>query len=202
MTNFLLRAAALTILTAVVLLYFPVNRGVSGGTEVSSRIDDYIPLVPVFVIPYISGIVAFFAVIVWAAIRARWKTLLQFYISCCLAALVSYVIFIAFPTYVERPEVSGGGLLSRLLRWVYKLDRPYNVFPSSHTYFSVITTYFLWRWFGGGLGGVAAIVAGSMVIASTVLVKQHSVLDVGGGVALAVVCILVSAIFVVPFKEP
>lgn len=100
--------------------------------------------------------------------------------------LVAYVFFIAWPTVAPRPLlVLGDGFAAAGLRFLYEADPPYNCFPSlhvAHSFVSALTCFRLHRRLG-----VAAIVAASLVALSTLFTKQHYVLDVVSGVALALI---------------
>jgi membrane-associated phospholipid phosphatase len=70
-----------------------------------------------------------------------------------------------------------------MIRSIYAADQPYNDFPSLHTSLSTIIAIHWWR-FDRRIG-VAAAVWTALIVASTVLVKQHYLADVGGGLVLA-----------------
>ena len=103
------------------------------------------------------------------------------YLLCWLTA---YAIFLAWPTVASRPPVvEGDGFVPWALRALYSFDPPYNCFPSlhvAHSFVSALTLYRLHR----GLGQVG-MVAAALVAISTLFTKQHYVLDVIGGAAMA-----------------
>jgi membrane-associated phospholipid phosphatase len=74
-------------------------------------------------------------------------------------------------------------MLMGWLRDVYAGDRPYNDFPSLHTSLSTIIAVHWWRW--NRRIGVPVAVWTLLIVASTVLVHQHYLADVGGGLVLA-----------------
>lgn len=94
-------------------------------------------------------------------------------------------IYASFQTEVLRPVLAGAEGLTRMVRDVYASDNPYNDFPSLHTSLSVILAI---HWFRmDRRAGAAAWVWTTLIVASTVLVKQHYVADLGGGILLAFV---------------
>jgi membrane-associated phospholipid phosphatase len=111
------------------------------------------------------------------------RTALAYFFSC----LVAYAVYIAFPVSALglRPDVAalprsfaGWGLALN-----YQLDAPLNCFPSLHVAtvtLAALSTSKVDPWLGGAAGVAALLVA-----ASTLLVKQHYLLDVAGGVGLA-----------------
>jgi membrane-associated phospholipid phosphatase len=66
---------------------------------------------------------------------------------------------------------------------VYSLDRPFNDFPSLHTSLSAIVAV-MWLRIHPRTGVAVAFWCG-LIIASTVLIHQHYLADVAGGLAVA-----------------
>lgn len=103
------------------------------------------------------------------------------YLLCWVTA---YIVFLAWPTVASRPKiVEGDGFITWALRALYSFDPPYNCFPSlhvAHSFVSALTIYRLHR----KLGHVS-IVAAALVAVSTLFTKQHYVLDVVAGAAMA-----------------
>jgi membrane-associated phospholipid phosphatase len=147
-----------------------------------SPIDQALPVVPVFVVPYDSlQPVIYGSLVIFLLFRAR--VFQSAVLSMVATFLISYVFFAFLQTYVERPLLTGDDAFTRWIRDVYAGDNPYNDFPSLHVSTSAIIAIHWWR-FGGRPGAVAAVWAG-LVAMSTVLVKQHYVVDIAGGLILA-----------------
>ncbi len=70
------------------------------------------------------------------------------------------------------------------MRLVYASDQPYNDFPSLHTSLSTIVAIHWWRIDRRAGWGAAAWSV--LIIASTLLIHQHYLADVGGGLALGI----------------
>jgi membrane-associated phospholipid phosphatase len=100
--------------------------------------------------------------------------------------MTAYIVFLTYPTIAPRPEkVIGSGFANWGLRFLYEADPPYNCFPSlhvAHSFVSALTCYAVHR-----RVGIFATVAAALVALSTLLTKQHYVLDVVAGVSLAYV---------------
>ena len=96
----------------------------------------------------------------------------------------AYVCFLVYPTVAPRPaEVVGGGFLDWGLRFLYAADTPYNCFPSihvAHSFVSALTCYRVHR-----RVGVVATVCAALVAVSTLFARQHYIVDVLAGIALA-----------------
>lgn len=110
----------------------------------------------------------------------------HFLIAYTLASLASFVIFVFFQNEVPRTyELKGESAAEKLLQFTWKMDNPYNGFPSIHVLACTMT--------------ILAVQASSLplafkifiwasqllIIFSTLTTKQHVVLDLFGGSALA-----------------
>jgi hypothetical protein len=149
-------------------------------------VDRALPFVPAMVWPYVFwyALVAFpFAWLGWrdgpAFTRYAW------FIYGSMAT--TYVLYLLFPNgEALRPSLAGrNGWDISVLQWLYDHDTTTNVNPSLHVigtlgaWIALAKDRFLgrWRWFQVTLSVVSLV-----VISSTVLVKQHSVLDILGGI--------------------
>lgn len=153
-------------------------------------LDGWIPFVPWMVAPYLFWYVAIVLALSWTAFtdadgfrRLSWFL----YIGMTFA----YVVYLVYPNGQNlRPSLDSLGHTwdGELIRWIYTHDTPTNCNPSIH----VIDTMAIWIalgrdkilrkhwWFQVVLAALAL-----MIISSTVLLKQHSVIDVLGGLAVA-----------------
>lgn len=147
-----------------------------------SPIDQALPVVPIFVVPYVSlQPFIYGSLVIFLLFRAR--VFQSAVLSMVVTFLVSYVFFAFLQTYVERPVLTGGDVFTRMIRDVYAGDHPFNDFPSLHVSTSAIIAIHWWR-FSRRFGPVPAIWA-ALIATSTVLVRQHYLADVAGGLILA-----------------
>ena len=81
-----------------------------------------------------------------------------------------------------RPVLNGSDALTRMIQNVYAGDQPFNDFPSLYTSLSTILAV---HWFrlDRRLGIVLAVWT-ALIIASTVLIKQHYLADLVAGLLL------------------
>ena len=180
-----LNAGASVLLAAGVFfaskIYDPLNHG-PAVLHLRTPLDDALPLIPLFVIPYDSlEPLIYFSLIVFLVFRTR--IFQSAALSLIVAMLVSYAVYFFLQTEVLRPVVSGSDTLSRMIRDVYAGDNPYNDFPSLHTSLSTIIAIAWWR--TDRRLGIVAGVWTALIVASTVFVKQHYVADVAAGLLLA-----------------
>ena len=103
---------------------------------------------------------------------------------------LSILIWILIPNGQDlRPDLTGRtDFFSRWVASLYTVDTNTNVFPSVHVVGSIGAAWAVWdclslrkrRW-----PGIAATVLACLICLSTLFIKQHSLLDVAGGVVLS-----------------
>jgi membrane-associated phospholipid phosphatase len=173
---------AITYLFIAVATYELLNHvGRDHLIDISLPIDRQIPVLPIFVIPYLSFIPILF-VVAPAILWKRPDDFKRFGLVVLVTQMILNVLYLVVPATLVRPELSGSDPFTVLLRdLVWKLDEPINTFPSNHVALSVVailTLGFISEWRKYRLLQVWLL----LVCASTVFVHQHVVLDVIGGV--------------------
>ena len=166
--------------------------------------DDLIPIVSIFIIPYI------WAYLFWAmgpmTVSLCEKQHFADYMAASLISCVAGVLLLAFfPTYMDRIaeglyEVSENpDVFEKLRQFWYSLDgsaMAYNLLPSFHCinstlcYLGVAGRREIPRWFR-----IYSLITAVLICASTVFVKQHYVLDIVTGAALAIIVFFISKKF-------
>jgi membrane-associated phospholipid phosphatase len=170
--------ALVPIALAYFALYLAINR-YSAGRQAAVLFlpgEALLPLVPQAALIYAVGFVlpAIFAWYVSNAVRFL-RALLAFGI----AATVAFLTFLVFPVCFERSTNPDGA--TGWLRLAY-LDDPCNCFPSLHVTICWLV-YFACR---SAIRRPKVLLTAVWAISlSTILVKQHYVVDVGAGILLA-----------------
>lgn len=176
------------------LVYFGTRSFTTGMRHYSmyTHLDEIIPFVPAFISVYI---LAYFQWVFGYGIIARENKQIfyRIVIAEIIAKAMALVCFIAVPTTIERPEITGTGIWDILTASVYNADAPDNLFPSVHCLES-------WVCFRGAMYlkkpgkwyKYASLVFTLLVFASTVFVKQHVVLDMVGAVAFVEIGMFIS----------
>ncbi|HEY8860655.1 MAG TPA: hypothetical protein VIN37_00990, partial [Candidatus Limnocylindria bacterium] len=170
------RTAVVTLVlgvTAIVvsLFYDALNHGPS-VLLLRTPLDDLIPVVGPFVIPYVSlRPFIYVSAVLFLLFRARIYRSAA--VSMIVVLAVSYAFYAFLQTYIDRPAITGDDLFSRMIRDVYASDQPFNDFPSLHASLSTIFAIH-WLRVDRRLGVPIAIWAG-LIVGSTVFVKQHYV---------------------------
>lgn len=147
-------------------------------------IDAKLPFVAPFVAFYILAFAQWIISYVLIARESR-EFCRHFVYGDIIAKIFCLFFFIFFPTTLERPEVTGNGFFEQLVRFIYDVDAPVNLFPSIHCLeswcciraaFSMRKTP---RWYR-----MLTVFMSLGVFASTLFIKQHVLLDVFGGIAV------------------
>lgn len=145
-------------------------------------LDDVIPVVKPFVIPYVSLEPFIYASLVLLLVF-RTRLFQSATLSMIATWLISYVFYFFLQSFVLRPTLAGDDVLTQMIRDVYAGDNAYNDFPSLHTSLSTILAIHWWR-FDKRIGLPVALWV-MLIVLSTVFVKQHYVPDILGGLVLA-----------------
>lgn len=162
-------------------LYYPINRSIVGGFRPETALDAYIPLWPMWVVPYILWGPWWMLSFAWAAWKmddARYRA----FVSGALVMMIgAFACFILLPTYVERPFISGNDIFSQWLHLIYTHDRLNNALPSGHVYIATFIALFWRQWYPRYRWLWNAIVA--TIFLATLFTQQHYLLDAAAGVA-------------------
>jgi PAP2 superfamily. len=162
-------------------IYYALNHG-PAVINLHTALDSAIPVVPIFVIPYDSLQPYIYAtLILFLLFRSKY------FQSACLAMItvwfISYAFYYFLQSEVIRPVLTGTDTFSKMVMNVYAGDNAYNDFPSLHTSLSTILAIH-WVKVNRPLGILLGIWT-ALIVASTLLVKQHYIADMIFGLALA-----------------
>lgn len=175
----------------LLLLYFPFYLAAFAYLEkrvpdnlhiINCAIDQYIPFVEIFVIPYLL----WFAYIAVAGIYFFFKEKESF-CKLMYVGMIGMTIFIIvsylYPNGLElRPETfARDNIFVELTKMIYSMDTPTNVLPSIHV-FNSMAVYFAVknspRLKENKAARVGSFLMTFSIILSTMFLKQHSVVDV------------------------
>ncbi len=161
--------------------YFMINRIPVTGTayDASIPLDGMIPLVPLFIFPYLTAYaMAFLPVLVVKDKKIFRRVALAYAATMAIA----YATFILYPVNLPHPAIYGNGLASRILSWFYSIDYPFrNNFPSLHVAIVFLSAFSA---VGANKKYYWMIVWAAVIAISTLFVKQHLAWDVIGGFLL------------------
>ena len=178
---------------SILILYFPLymawfewleHRKVSDYFVMESPLDSYIPFCELFVIPYLLWFIYVVAVLVFLFTQTndlgnfyRCTAVLMLGMTTCL------MIYTLWPNMQPlRPEtLPRNNVLTRIVAGLYKGDTPTNVCPSIHVYNSLAIHAGICKskYFKEKRGiKCASLILCILICMSTVMLKQHSVIDV------------------------
>ncbi len=162
-------------------IYTALNHG-PAVINLHTALDSAIPVVPIFVIPYNSLQPYIYATLV---LFLLFRT--KYFQSACLAMItvwfISYGFYYFLQSEVVRPVLTATDTFSKMVMNVYAGDNAYNDFPSLHTSLSTILAIH-WVKVNKPLGIVLSIWT-ALIVASTLLIKQHYIADLIFGLVLA-----------------
>jgi membrane-associated phospholipid phosphatase len=150
--------------------------------DLTSPLDRMIPVVPAFVWFYILCYVFPFTPL---ALAKNWHRFNIALISVALSTLIAFVGHLAIPIAFPRPLL-GSGISDQLLRIIYENDfRPgAQNFPSLHVAIAWIIFFACRKQELPRTTEYAIMLTAGMISISTVLIKQHLVIDLLGGLFL------------------
>ena len=175
-------------------LVYSGSRMIAGGWyhhNIETGVDRRFPFVPEFLVIYF-GCYVFWAVNYILIARQDRRSVYQFFTGGFISRCICLVLFLAFPTTNTRPVITGGGLWNQAALWLYSIDAADNLFPSIHClvswfcYLGIRGRKEIPRWYQR-----MSMVIAVLVFASTLLTKQHVIVDVAGGILLAESCFFI-----------
>lgn len=157
------------------------------------KVDDYIPFCEYFIIPYYLWFIFITATVFYFAfINKNKKEYWQLVFSLGIGMTLFIIISLVFPNGQElRPSLSGNDIFTQMVRYLYKVDTPTNVFPSIHVFNTVACCIAVFRhknFYFKRLVPTVMGILGTLIVLSTIFLKQHTLLDVAGAIVLNVFC--------------
>ncbi|MFD0824153.1 phosphatase PAP2 family protein [Neobacillus sp. M.A.Huq-85] len=174
----------LFVIPLLAVIYQILNERTHKAVDISTSIDQVIPFLPLFIIPYIVWYGYIFCYLIYFCFKDT-KVYLKTLILIVAAELICFVVYFFFQTTVPRPELTGNGLLIKLVQWIYANDQPVNCFPSIHvltTFTIMLASLHLKN--KHILNTLCINIVGTLIIVSTLFVKQHVIFDMIGSVIL------------------
>jgi membrane-associated phospholipid phosphatase len=167
--------------------YFTLGHRVDSAraTELMTAWDRAIPFVPWMIFVYI----AVFPVAFLPVFLARSRRLLRrTWVAIALAMVISYGFFYVWPVTSINLRVDAATLdPKKFTDWcvlsIYRLDPPFNLFPSLHLSVAALSASAVWR--ANRRYGAVALAAVALISISICAVKQHFIADGLAGLALA-----------------
>lgn len=189
----------LTLYGVLYLWFFYLEKTIIPKYYMFSPFDKKIPFIKEFIIPYLFWYIYMGFAFIYLGIVSK-RDYYRLFLFIFLGVAVCYSIYSIYPNAQGlRPVIKETDILSRIIKHTYKSDTNTNVAPSIHVLNSIAVHI--------GLIGyepfkkkwqlrLTSLILMIIISASTVFVKQHSILDGMWAILLSIV--LYVAIYLVP----
>ena len=167
------------------LIYFITKLFQNNPVYLNNAIDDRIPFIPSFVIFYVMWYL-FLILIPLLILKYNKKVFDKYIVVSIVYAILEGIIFILFPTTMNRQPLVVTDISTWVVDIIYKVDTPVcNLFPSAHCAFSILFIISIldvkevkkeYK--------ILIIISSLLIILSTLFIKQHAVIDVPGALLI------------------
>lgn len=194
----------------IVILYFPLymawflyleSRSDIPHFIIHCRVDDWIPFLEIFIIPYLLWFLYVLAVLVFLFFQTdHLKDFYRCAVILMLGMTTCLFIYTIFPNAQDlRPDTfPRDNILVSLISILYTGDTDTNVCPSIHVYNSIAIHVALAKsyYFQNKRGWkLASLILCVLICLSTMFLKQHSIID-------AVCAVILYTLFYIPVYRP
>lgn len=164
------------------LCYGIPNRliSLSACRDLTTSMDAGIPFVPEFVyLFYLAYLLVFMPVIL---VRER-SLFIRSAVAFAILFVLSFILFMTVPVLVPRPVYIPDSFAGSLVKNIYSSDRPVCGFPSLHVSASLLAATIISQEYRRI--GFLSFALFSLTSAAVLFIKQHVLLDVLGGILIA-----------------
>lgn len=156
--------------------------------NIESPLDRMIPLWPPSVVIYL-GCYLFWAANYILIAQQEKEEVCKFFTADFISRVICLIFYLSYPTTNIRPKISPDGFWNQIMLFLYTIDAADNLFPSIHC----LVSWFCYiglrgkKEFSIYYRGFSCIMA-ILICISTLLTKQHVLIDVAGGILAAEFC--------------
>ena len=170
--------------------YAPMNRPLNGSHSMFGHWDQYVPTLPIFVIPYQAMYVVLFASLGYFAYRQLNRQLRTMAAAFAISMITAEFTFVLFQTDVDIVGLDAGsydGIFGHMLKYVnlsYYEGNGFSAFPSMHCAYAVV---FAIAWYRrrNAVWSALMIAFAALVIVSTQVLHDHVLMDALYGIVVA-----------------
>ena len=190
------------------VIYMPVffwveSLNPAGGFHIiHTALDDMIPVVEAFVIPYFLWFPYLGAGMIAIAVRSRSISRKTAYMLMTGMSLF-IVISVVYPNALELRSAipDRKNICMDLINYLHSIDTPTDVFPSLHVYDALVVAAGLHLAFSEKkVLLIASDIMALLIVLSTMFIKQHSIIDVIGAIVLFIIVFIVICFVIKPVK--
>lgn len=174
------------------LINFILRGGPENYLDITTSLDRAIPVIPVWTVMYFISYVFWIISYLWVSKESREMSN-RLLTADMLGKIICTAVFLIVPTTAARPTVPTDAFAAPLLELLYVLDSPDNLFPSMHCSVSwfamryVLKCRKIPKWYK-----ITSVISTLAVFASVLFTKQHVIIDIFGGIAVAELSIQLS----------
>lgn len=183
----------LSITLTLFILYLPINSSFGPTFNFKIWVDDFIPLWTPFLLVYISYFIFLIFTFIYFVRKKLYLALKINLLAIIISCMAAYLFYLFFQNGVDRPVIEIDNVFDFFYTWVNSWVAPYNAFPSLHVAISTICAISFWKLKSKVFKPI--LVWAVLIIASTVLTKQHYFLDVLSGLILGILSFKVANAF-------
>lgn len=173
---------------SMMALYLFISRH-QVGEPTAVPMPNWVPFVPVFILPYLGLLLMTWLLPVTITDDARFRACLRANVCAYLLVMPWWVLT---PTMLPRPALPEG-MWAEAIQRLWAVDRPYNIMPCAHGMGPMVVAWFVsaeypkWRW-----PLIAVLIIG---LPSIALTWQHRPIDILLGSLAAVVGIIIGGMW-------
>lgn len=177
-----LRLIYTSLLAVVFAVYFLLNRNLTPKFDLSTYLDTLIPFSEPFAALYLSYLVYLWGAVIIAFFWFKTNRYLRFVLTFIAMQIIAYVLYILIPGKIIRPHPAGAGVFFDMVRVIYEYDMPSSLTPSLHVANSWLVALAM---NDNRIIRFAVIPWAVLIVLSTLLIKQHNLVDVVSGLVLS-----------------
>ncbi len=176
----------------------------AGGFHIiHTAIDDMIPVVEVFIIPYALWLPYLVAGMIAIAIHSRPISRKTSYML--MAGMTLFIIIsLAYPNALElRAAIPDRqNIFMDLINYLHQIDTPTDVLPSLHVYDAIVVAAGIHLTFKDKKALlIASDVLTILIVLSTVFIKQHSIIDVISAFIIFIPVFIITCFVIKPVNK-
>lgn len=182
-----------------VFIYFPgffyLEHTITEYTLIHTTLDDKIPFCEYFIVPYLLWFAYIVVTLLYFLFQEDKLKFYQLTGHLFTGMTIFLLICLVFPNGTDlRPQINPDkNIFTKAISLIYIADTSTNIFPSMHVFVSIgVHTGIKRSRIGQNLWiRFASFCLMVSIILSTVFLKQHSVIDILGGILLAMLMYVV-----------
>ncbi len=172
------------------LVFATINQVIEPRYTIDFWLDKYIPFNEYYLIPYASWAIMILGTLIYFVKNSK-----EDYLHLCFmmygSMIISIIIYILFPTQIDiRVDIQPSNFFAYWVKFMQSVDHPTNVCPSIHVCTTIVMNMVVLQYDKFKHSTTVKTLntlQSLLIIASTMALKQHSIVDVVAGLLLALI---------------